>query len=90
MTAGARAPRTAASPASCALSVRWFSAICDFAGKVESGRASRDRREQRQAEFANTAADLQTPGREDADKTSLSKIVFNGLLTIFWHVCGQI
>jgi hypothetical protein len=42
------------------MSVKMVSRYLRFADKVESGRASRDRREQRQAEFANTAAHLQS------------------------------
>jgi hypothetical protein len=50
------------------MSVAMVSRYLRFADKVESGRASRDRREQKQAEFANTAADLQIHRRQDAEK----------------------
>jgi hypothetical protein len=42
------------------MSVKMVSRYLRFADKVESGRASRDRREQRRAEFANTLTDVQT------------------------------
>jgi hypothetical protein len=45
------------------MSVKMVSCYLRFADKVETGRASRDRREQRQAEFANTATELQTHRR---------------------------
>ena len=45
------------------MSVKMVSRYLRFADKVESGRASRDRREQKQAEFANTPTDLQTRRR---------------------------
>jgi hypothetical protein len=45
------------------MSVKMVSRYLRFADKVESGSASRDRREQRQAKFANTPTDLQTRRR---------------------------
>ena len=45
------------------MSVKMVSRYLRFANKVESGRASRDRRERIQAEFANPPVDLQTLGR---------------------------
>jgi hypothetical protein len=45
------------------MSVKMVSRYLRFADKVESGRASRDRREQRRAKFANTPTDLQTRRR---------------------------
>ncbi len=45
------------------MSVKMVSRYLRFADKVASGRASRDRREQKQAEFANTPTDLQTHRR---------------------------
>jgi hypothetical protein len=50
------------------MSVAMVSRYLRFADKVESGRASRDRRERKQAKFANTATDLQTRRRQDAEK----------------------
>jgi hypothetical protein len=45
------------------MSEKMVSRYLRFADKVESGRASRDRREQNQTEFANTTVDLQTHRR---------------------------
>jgi hypothetical protein len=42
------------------MSVKMISRYLRFADKVESGRTSRDRRQRKQAEFANTPTDLQT------------------------------